>query len=112
MGKKKSSAVSSTLGLVFIVLSLACDGITGGMQNRLKKKSKEIGVTAKPYDFMFWTNFYMAITAAVIALVLGEFTSGLDFCLRNPVIFDKVGVEQYIVWSKTYSACPWRYFCL
>ena len=91
MGKKKSAgAPSSALGLTFIALSLACDGITGGMQNRLKKRSKELNVVAKPYDFMFWTNLFMAITAGVIALGLGEFTSGIKFCVDNPVILNKI----------------------
>jgi len=90
MGKKKSGPASSILGLTFIALSLACDGVTGGMQSRLKAKTKEIGVTPKPYDFMFWTNLYMALTAAVLAIALGEFTSGFKFCLENPIIYTKI----------------------
>ncbi len=90
MGKKSSEKASSTLGIAFVLLSLACDGITGGVQNRLKAKSKELGVTAGPYDFMFWTNLFMAVTATVFALVLGEATSGLSFCLANPIIFSKI----------------------
>jgi UDP-galactose transporter B1 len=53
-------------------------------------KSKALGVNAKPYDFMFWTNLYMGITAAVFAAALGELTSGVQFCLSNPVIFEKI----------------------
>lgn len=90
MGKKSSGPSSSTLGIAFIAMSLACDGITGGVQNRLKQKSKALGVTAKPYDFMFWTNLYMAITAGAFALALGEFAPGVNFCLENPVIFNKI----------------------
>lgn len=95
MGERRSSSSSSessVLGVVFITLSLACDGITGGMQNRLKIKSKEMGLTLKPYDFMFWINLYMAAIAAVVAAAQGEMTSGLVFCLRNPIIFDKVAL--------------------
>ncbi len=90
MGKKSSGPASSTLGILFVVLSLACDGITGGVQNRLKAKSKERGVNAKPYDFMFWTNLFMAITAGVFALFLGEVGTGLSFCFANPEIFEKI----------------------
>ena len=74
----------------FVVDQAAADGITGGVQNRLKQKSKALGVTAKPYDFMFWTNLYMAITAGAFALALGEFAPGINFCLENPVIFNKI----------------------
>lgn len=89
-GKGKSGSSSSTLGLVFIALSLSCDGITGGVQKRLQEKSKSLGVKAKPYDMMFWTNFYMAITAAAIALFLGEFKSGVEFCVQNPIIMNNI----------------------
>jgi hypothetical protein len=77
-------------GLVFIALSLACDGITGGVQNRLKKRSTELGVKPKPYDFMFWTNLFMTVTAAAIALFYGELVSGFTFCVDNPVILEKI----------------------
>lgn len=90
MGKKSTGPASSVLGIAFIVLSLACDGITGGLQKRLKKKTADLGVKPKPYDLMFWTNLYMGLTAAVIALFLGEATSGVTFCLENPVIFSKI----------------------
>merc|ERR1712137_686118 len=44
----------------------------------------------KPYDFMFWTNFFMCLTASVIALGLGEFTNGLAFTTANPEILSKI----------------------
>jgi UDP-galactose transporter B1 len=90
LGKSKSSAASSSLGVLFIVLSLTCDGITGGVQKRLKAKSSAIGVKPKPYDFMFWTNLYMGITAALLAVALGEFQDGIKFCTQNPVILNKI----------------------
>ena len=90
MGKKSSGPASSVLGILFIVLSLTCDGITGGVQNRLKKKTRELGVNAKPYDFMFWTNLYMGLTAFVLAVGLNEFIPGIKFCLDNPVILNKI----------------------
>lgn len=90
MGKKSSGAASSTLGIAFVVLSLACDGVTGGIQKRLKSKSKDLNVNPKPYDLMFWTNFYMGITAVAIAVFLGEVSSGLAFCAANPVIYNKI----------------------
>lgn len=90
MGKKKSGKASSLTGILFVVLSLACDGIVGGMQSRLKAESKKRGVVAKPYDMMFWTNLFMMATGVVFAAVLGEATSGIKFCLKNPVIMEKI----------------------
>lgn len=90
MGKKTSKATSSLLGLSFVALSLSCDGITGGMQGRLKTETKKRGLKVKPYDFMFWTNAFMTIVAAAIAVCSGELVSGINYCSKNPVILDKI----------------------
>jgi UAA transporter family. len=89
MGKKKGGS-NSLLGVVYIILSLALDGVTAGFQKRLKASTAKVGVKPKPYDFMFWTNLFMCLTAAVVALGLGEFTSGLAFCTANPEIMSKI----------------------
>merc|ERR1712238_91210 len=95
LGKKKSggsgSGDSSTMGVVYIVLSLVLDGVTAGFQKRLKTETAKVGVQPKPYDFMFWTNLFMCVTAVVIAGVLGELTSGCAFLLANPEITSKIG---------------------
>jgi len=92
MGKKKSKggSPSSNLGLAFIVASLILDGITAGFQKRLKESTKAAGVSPKPYDFMFWTNLFMALTAVVIAAGIGEFTTGMAFITANPDIFPMI----------------------
>ena len=47
MGKKKkgNESGSSFGGLAFIILSLICDGVTGGVQKRLKKDMAVFGVS-------------------------------------------------------------------
>jgi len=91
MGKKKGGgSTNSALGVIYIVGSLALDGVTAGFQKRLKEDTKRVGVKPKPYDFMFWTNLFMCLTAVVIALGLGEFTSGLAFTAANPEILSKI----------------------
>uniref|UniRef100_A0A7S2EHY8 Sugar phosphate transporter domain-containing protein n=1 Tax=Trieres chinensis TaxID=1514140 RepID=A0A7S2EHY8_TRICV len=91
MGKKKGGGSASTsMGVFYIVMSLVLDGVTAGFQKRLKAETAKAGVKPKPYDFMFWTNLYMCLTAAVIALALGELTSGLAFCSSNPEIYSKI----------------------
>lgn len=91
LGKKKGgSSSSSLLGVVYIVASLALDGVTAGFQKRLKTETAKVGVKPKPYDFMFWTNLFMCLTAAVIAAALGEVRSGISFCVANPEIFNKI----------------------
>jgi len=91
MGKKRGpSSSSSGLGVAYIVLSLILDGVTAGFQKRLKKETAEAGVKPKPYDFMFWTNLFMLCTASIVALFLGEFTSGLAFCSANYEILSSI----------------------
>lgn len=91
MGKKKGGSTSnSTLGVAYIVMSLVLDGVTAGFQKRLKAATAKVGVKPKPYDFMFWTNLFMCLTAVVVALGLGEFTSGLAFCTANPEILSNI----------------------
>lgn len=91
MGKKKGGdTTSSTLGVVYILLSLALDGVTAGFQKRLKVETAKVGVKPKPYDFMFWTNLFMLATATVVALGLGEVQSGVAYCTANPEILSKI----------------------
>jgi len=87
---KGSSKGSSFLGVVYICLSLLCDGLTGGVQDRLKEASKAKGVKVKPYDMMFWTNFFMFLVGLLVSTLLGETFTGLQFILDNPELINKV----------------------
>jgi solute carrier family 35 (UDP-galactose transporter), member B1 len=89
MGKKKGGE-NSLLGVVYIALSLLLDGVTAGFQKRLKTETAKVGVKPKPYDFMFWTNLFMGVTAVAIAIGLGEFASGIAYCVNNPEIMTKI----------------------
>lgn len=91
MGKKKGGGASnSMMGVFYIVMSLVLDGVTAGFQKRLKTETAKAGVKPKPYDFMFWTNLFMCLTATVIAGVLGEINSGVAYLLANPEILSKI----------------------
>lgn len=91
MGKKKSGGGdSSMMGVFYIVMSLVLDGVTAGFQKRLKEETKKVNVTPKPYDFMFWTNLFMCLTAVVIAGALGEIASGVSYLSANPEIMGKI----------------------
>merc|ERR1712003_423762 len=81
---------SSMMGVFCIVLSLVLDGVTAGFQKRLKMETAKVGVKPKPYDFMFWTNLFMCLTAVFIAGVLGEIASGGAFLVANPEITGKI----------------------
>ena len=88
--KGSSNDGGTTLGLAFIVASLAFDGVTGGVQKRVKMEASKRGVLPKPYDYMFWTNVYMLLTALVFAALQQELPSGIAFCTANPEILTKI----------------------
>jgi len=92
MNSKSASGKPSTwMGVVLICTSLACDGLTGGVQDRLKAKSKDKGIKIKPYDMMFWSNTFMCLVAILVSLVNnGELFSGMAFIFDNPEILSKV----------------------
>jgi len=91
LGKKKGDGPgSSMLGVFYIVMSLVLDGVTAGFQKRLKTETAKVGVKPKPYDFMYWTNLFMCLTAIVIAGVLGEINSGTSFLMTNPEILSNI----------------------
>lgn len=90
MKKSKPGKGSSILGVVYICSSLALDGCTGGVQDRLKAKSAQKGVKAKTYEIMFWTNFFMFCVGLLVAVALGEATTGFAYMMANPVILSKV----------------------
>jgi len=88
--KAKPGSASSSMGLCFLVAALACDGIVGGTQKRLKKALAEKGMKERNFEMQFLTNLYMALTAVVFTFIMGEFEPGYKFCMENPAIFKSV----------------------
>jgi UDP-galactose transporter B1 len=88
-GKSKKGE-SSGLGLFFLAAALACDGIVGGTQKRLKAALKEKNMKERNFEMQFLTNFYMAITAVIFMFALGEFGPGAEFLQKNPGIFIEI----------------------
>lgn len=84
------SAQSSIAGMALVAAALACDGIVGGVQKSFKVECKEKQQKARPYDMMFWTNFYMALAALVAALAGNELKKGMAFCRRNPSVMRQI----------------------
>jgi UDP-galactose transporter B1 len=72
------------------------DGLTGGVQDRVKAKCKENEVKVKPFDMMFWTNFFMLLVAVVFAFAWPtqagsvQMLEGIVFIAANPDIMSKI----------------------
>mmetsp|Transcript_34786 Transcript_34786/g.69317 ORF Transcript_34786/g.69317 Transcript_34786/m.69317 type:complete len:358 (-) Transcript_34786:524-1597(-) len=92
LGKKKKAGEDSTLGLLLIGFSLVMDAVTGGLQDKVKRRTKELNPEAgeKPvptmHESMFWTNLAGFIMAVVLAGCTGQLTDGFSFCTRNPEV--------------------------
>ena len=87
-GKKKGGGADSGLGLALIGFSLVMDAVTGGLQDKVKKRTKELNPHAgeKPvptmHESMFWTNLSGFLVAAGLAVATGHLTNGASFCMR------------------------------
>jgi len=90
MAGKSKKGESSMVGLMFLVAALACDGIVGGTQKRLKAALSEKGMKERSFEMQFLTNFYMTVTAVVFMFALGEFAPGVEFLKKNPGIFIEI----------------------
>ena len=92
MGKKKKGGEDSSLGLLLIGFSLVMDAVTGGLQDKVKKRTKELNPDKgeKPvptmHESMMWTNLSGFLVTLVLAGATGQMTEGVAFCRRNPEV--------------------------
>ena len=90
-GKSKKGGADSSYGLLLIFVSLLMDMVTGGLQDRVKLKTKELNPEkkgAKPtmHESMLYTNLSGCLVALALAIFVGDLMPGVDFCKRNPEV--------------------------
>jgi len=96
LGKKKKGGEDSSLGLALIGFSLIMDMVTGGLQDKVKKRTKELNPEAgeKPvptmHESMFWTNFSGFLMATGLAVATGQLFEGIAFCSRHPEVLTAI----------------------
>lgn len=73
--KQHGDSNNTSLGVLFIVLSLFMDGCTGGLQKQLKEGMKHSPPTT--FDFVYYTHMSMACIALAISLLTGDLWKGL-----------------------------------
>lgn len=81
-----NSSNNTTIGIAFILVSLVMDGVTAGLQKRLKQDALAAGKVPTPYDFLLYTNLSMASVALTIALASNDWKHGWEFVSQNPEI--------------------------
>eukprot|EP00321_Phaeocystis_globosa_P016435 CAMPEP_0118817308 /NCGR_PEP_ID=MMETSP1162-20130426/5338_1 /TAXON_ID=33656 /ORGANISM="Phaeocystis Sp, Strain CCMP2710" /LENGTH=343 /DNA_ID=CAMNT_0006747401 /DNA_START=3 /DNA_END=1034 /DNA_ORIENTATION=+ len=95
-GKKKGGdAADSAYGLVLIALSLIMDMVTGGLQDKVKKSTKELNPSAKSAkptmnESMLYTNLSGALIAGALAVATGHLSDGIAFCNRHPGVLNAI----------------------
>jgi len=94
-GKSKAGGTDSTYGLALIAFSLLMDMVTGGLQDKVKKSTKELNPSvkgAKPtmHESMLWTNVSGCLIAGVLALLTGHLSEGIAFCTRHPEVLTAI----------------------
>ena len=85
-------------GLGLIGFSLVMDAVTGGLQDKVKARTKALNPEAgeKPvptmHESMLWTNFSGFLVAIVLCATTGQMTEGVAFCWRNPEVINAIMV--------------------
>jgi len=94
--KKKSGPADSPFGLGLIGLSLVMDMVTGGLQDKVKKSTKELNPMAagpkRPsmHESMLWTNVSGFLVAFLLALLSGHLFGGIAFCAKHPELLSAI----------------------
>jgi len=88
--KGKKGGEDSLFGLCLISFSLVMDAVTGGLQDKVKKRTAELNpecagkAVPTMHESMLWTNASGCLVALVLGVVTGHITNGIAFCMQNP----------------------------
>jgi len=91
----KGGGSDSTYGLALIAGSLALDGFTGGLQDKVKESTKALNknpkAKASPFESMLYTNLAGTIVALVFAAATGQIQEGVALCQESPEFLKALG---------------------
>jgi UDP-galactose transporter B1 len=88
--KGKKGGEDSTFGLCLISFSLIMDAVTGGLQDKVKKRTAELNpdfpgkAVPTMHESMCFTNASGCLVALVLGIFTGHISEGVAFCLKNP----------------------------
>jgi len=96
-GKSKASGGDSVYGLGLIGFSLVMDAVTGGLQEKAKKSTKELNpdnpkAKATMHESMLWTNVSGVLVAFALAVVTGHLSGGVQFCMDHPEVMSAIAI--------------------
>ena len=73
------------MGIILLLVSLIMDGLTGMVQDNLKKICKPT-----VHEFMYFTNLSGVAISTILGLVSGDIVKGYAFCRENPEVLQNV----------------------
>ena len=80
------------LGNALLLLSLACDGFTSPLQERIFAGSRP-----SPIQMMMMNNFYAALISGVVAFGLtNQAVDAIDFCQRHPEVYSSLALVSIL----------------
>jgi UDP-galactose transporter B1 len=88
--RKKGGAVDQPYGLALIAASLLMDMVTGGLQDKVKLRTKQLNPLVQGpkrpsmHESMLWTNLSGLIIAVLLAAATGQLFGGAKFCMDHP----------------------------
>ena len=92
-GKSSSKEDGNLFGYSLLLLSLAMDGFTGAIQDRIREESQ---VSFAP--LMYNINLWASLMLCTATLATGELAAFVDFVTRYPIVM------QEIMWFSILSA--------
>jgi solute carrier family 35 (UDP-galactose transporter), member B1 len=84
---KDKEEANSHLGLLFIGLSLLADGVLGGIEDRMREKTKPTAL-----NFMFKINAFTAMFLIVGTIATGEMKEFIEFATKYPDLYTKIAL--------------------
>lgn len=99
----KGGGADSSYGLGLICFSLVLDGLTGGLQDKVKNTVKTLnpekgaGAKLSMFESMLYTNLSGAVIALVLCAATGQIQEGIAFC--------EMGGAPFIKALVSYSVC-------
>jgi len=94
--KKKGGTADSPYGLALIGASLLMDAFTGGLQDKVKMRTKELNPLVQGpkrpsmHESMLWTNLSGFLIALLVAVLNGNLIKGAKFCMRHPACLNAI----------------------
>eukprot|EP01117_Protostelium_nocturnum_P011099 TRINITY_DN4029_c0_g1_i1.p1 TRINITY_DN4029_c0_g1~~TRINITY_DN4029_c0_g1_i1.p1 ORF type:complete len:317 (-),score=57.47 TRINITY_DN4029_c0_g1_i1:40-990(-) len=79
--EKGKGAEDSTFGFILLGISLALDGFTGPLQERVISK-----YSPTPKHMMLYTNAWACVFLTVVLLFTGQGMEGIKFCIEYPSV--------------------------